>query len=242
MAKVANIIAHVLWIVSIVFFAFFMFVSIAVLTDTAESFFGSDALYSQVDVPIFTNIDNKICIKPLELNEIECFFRGSAYRSPNGETVIAYDSLGYSISNSSSDSVFISVSANDGVVLIGPAAMPPMNVEALFIFFGIFWIVHQLRGITKNSVKSQFYNLKNTKHIRRIAYYLLALPVFYFLTSKWKIGIFESEFSKFNITGIQITPGSDFQLIYVVFGLVVLILAMIFANSARLKEEQALTI
>lgn len=211
------------------------------MTDNPQLVFGSDWLPSQVDVPVFTNIGREICVKLEEQGEPECFFGGETYESSDENFVITYDNFGLNIFDFTRESG-IHVSGPDGVILHGDAAKNPMIVEALFVYFGIFWIFHQLVGFTGNTVKEKFYDLKNAKYIRGIAYYLIALPMFYYITAQWKIGIFESEFEKFNITGIQFYPDPGLQVIYMVFGLVVFILSLVFSSNVKLKEEQALTI
>ena len=118
--------------------------------------------------------------------------------------------------------------------LVGGAAILLVAMLSL-----VFWVLGQLRAVFRTLRHGKPFVADNATRIRRIAFAVMfgeaAREVIIFFTNYYASTHFVAE-------GLRFDARPDFNIMTILYGLVILVIAEVFQAGTRLDEEQSLTV
>lgn len=114
------------------------------------------------------------------------------------------------------------------------------SVAVVALMFGyILWIVTQLRLVFRSLSQGRSFFRPNARRVRSVG-----LAVIFGELARASIVYFWSFYASrhFTADGLHFAPSLDLNLIAIVGGLAILVIAQVFAEGTRLDEDQSLTI
>jgi hypothetical protein len=103
----------------------------------------------------------------------------------------------------------------------------------------VLWVLVQLRAVFRTLRAGRPFVPANAIHIRRIAYAVIVGEIVRSLLVYTSMRYAATHFS---IRGLRLEARPDVNLIAIICGLIILVIAEIFREGARMEEEQSLTI
>jgi hypothetical protein len=124
-------------------------------------------------------------------------------------------------------------SPRSSVVVAGSAAVL-IAVLAL-----VMWVLGQLRAVFRTLGAGQPFVAANATRIRRIAY-----AVIFGELARAFLAYFGMHYAMthFSLQGLRLEARSDLNVVAIVCGLIILVIAEVFREGTRLEEEQSLTV
>jgi Protein of unknown function (DUF2975) len=119
-------------------------------------------------------------------------------------------------------------------IIVADAALLLIAILSL-----ILWVLLQLRAVFRTLRSGQPFVSTNAIHIRRIAYAVIATEIARALLIYTGMRYAAAHFS---IQGARFEASPDINIIAIICGLIILVIAEVFRAGARLDEEQSLTI
>ena len=112
-------------------------------------------------------------------------------------------------------------------------------VVLVAVFALIVWLLLQLRAVFRTLRAGQPFVAANAVRLRRIAYGVILGELVRALGAY--IGMHYAT-TRFALQGIQFEARSDLNVVAIVCGLIILVIAEVFREGTRLDEEQSLTV
>jgi hypothetical protein len=119
-------------------------------------------------------------------------------------------------------------------VVVAGSAIVLIAVLALIV-----WVLGQLRAVFRTLRAGQPFVAANATRIRRIAYAVIAGEVARAVLAY--VGM-RYAMTHFSIQGVRFEARSDLNVVAIICGLIILVIAEVFREGTRLDEEQALTV
>jgi hypothetical protein len=110
----------------------------------------------------------------------------------------------------------------------------------LMLLFALgLWVVGQLRAVFRTLRAGQPFVAANATRLRWVAYGVIAVEI-----ARAAVVLFENQYARthFSAQGIRFEVHPDLNVLAIVSGLIILVIAEVFRAGTRLDEEQSLTV